>query len=125
MYPTEPVPTRKEQQHMIAVFMVAPAANAIDGLPVAVTIAIAVTALVAIGMLVVVLRRTMRLTGLTVGISVASAAAILVSALLVGGSLTQPPTAAANENSGSKGATQQPIEAKLTGLQLPTLAFEE
>ena len=106
---------------MIAVLTAAPAATAVSGLPVAVTIAIAAVALVAVGMLVVVLRRTMRLTGLTVGISVASAAAIVVGALLVGGSLTQPPAAAADENPLQKGAAQQPIEAKLTGLQLPTL----
>jgi ABC-type nickel/cobalt efflux system permease component RcnA len=110
---------------MIAVFSVAPAATALDGLPIALTIAFAATALVAIGMAVVVLRRKTRLTGLTAGLSVASAATIIVGALLVGGSLTQPPAAAANENPASRGAAQQPIEAKLTGLQLPTLAYAD
>jgi hypothetical protein len=106
---------------MIAVLTAAPTASAVNGLPLAVTIAVTVTALVAVGMLVVVLRRTMRLTGLTVGISIASAAAIVVGALLVGGSLTQPPAAVADGIVLQKVAVQQPIEAKLTGLQLPTL----
>jgi hypothetical protein len=96
-------------------------ASATNGLPLAVTIAAAVTALVAIGMLVVMLRRRMRLTPLSGGLSGAAAAAVLVGALLVGGSLTQPSTAVAGGDTLYKGVAQQPVEAKLTGLQLPTL----
>jgi hypothetical protein len=106
---------------MNAVLTAVPLASATNGLPIAVTIAVAATALAAIGMLVVVLRRSMRLTVLSAGLSAATAAAVLVGALLVGGSLTQSPAAAAGEEPATKGAAQQPIEAKLTGLQLPTL----
>ncbi len=110
---------------MIAAVVATPGAIVVNGLPVAVTIAIAATVLVALGLFVVMRRRTMRLTALTVGVSAASAAAILVGSLLVGGSLAQPPAAEADENAGTRGVTQQPIEAKLTGLQLPTLSFED
>lgn len=103
---------------MHAVLVAAPAAAASGGYPVAVTIAVAVTALVAIGMVVVMLRRTMRPTRLTVGISVVSVLAVLVGALLVGGSLTQPPTAAAAPQPATKGVGT--VE-KLEGLQLPTI----
>jgi formate-dependent nitrite reductase membrane component NrfD len=93
----------------------------VTGMPVAVTIAVAVTAAVALVMLAAMLRRTLRPTRLTVGISVISALAVLVGALLVGGSLTQPPTAAATEGSTSRAQAYPPIELKLTGLQLPTI----
>lgn len=92
-----------------------------SGLPVAVTIAVAVTAVVALVMLVVTLRRTIRPTKLTVGISVISALAVLIGALLVGGSLTQPSTAAATENPATRTVGTAPIELKLSGLQLPTI----
>lgn len=104
---------------MNAVITAAPAVAA--GLPVAVTIAVAATAAAALVMLVVMMRRTMRPTKLTVGISVVSALAVLVGALLVGGSLTQSPTAEATENSVPRSVTVPPIELKLTGLQLPTI----
>jgi len=103
---------------MQAVLLAAPAAATSGGYPVAVTIAVAVTALVAIGMVVVMLRRTMRPTRLTVGISVVSVLAVLVGALLVGGSLTRPPTAAAAPEPAPKGVS---VVVKLDGLQLPTL----
>ena len=103
---------------MHAVLAVAPATAASSGYPVAVTIAVAATALVAIGMVVVMLRRTMRPTRLTVGISMVSALAVLVGALLVGGSLTQPPTAAAEQDRAPKGVA---VVDKLEGLQLPTI----
>ncbi|MFM9878417.1 MAG: hypothetical protein ACKVOG_11325 [Rhodoglobus sp.] len=92
-----------------------------SGLPVAVAIAVAVTAVVALVMVAVVLRRTLRPTKLTVGISVISALAVLIGALLVGGSLTQPPTAAATEGLSLRGVAHASIELKLTGLQLPTI----
>jgi hypothetical protein len=106
---------------MNAVLVATPMAPTPNGLLLAVTIAVTVTAVVAIGMLVVALRRRMRLTPLAGGLSGAAAAAVLVGALLVGGSLTQSPAAVAGGDTVSKGVAQQPIEAKLTGLQLPTL----
>ncbi|MDP3209093.1 MAG: hypothetical protein Q8M65_08080 [Rhodoglobus sp.] len=87
----------------------------------AVAIAVAVTSVVALVMLVMMLRRTVSTSKFTVGVSAASALAVLVGALLVGGSLTQSPTAAASETSTPRGAGTPSIELKLTGLQLPTL----
>jgi len=97
-----------------------PQAGAMSGFPLAVMIAVTVTALVAVGMIVVMLRRTMRPTGLTVGISVVSAIAVLVGALLVGGSLTQSPTSASNEDRAPRGAAVVDANLKL-GEQLPTV----
>lgn len=57
---------------------------------------------------------------LTTGIVIASSVSILIVALLVGGSLTQPPTAAA-VNSAAKGFGLAPEDAKYPGIQLPTL----
>jgi hypothetical protein len=104
---------------MNAVVSAAPAVAA--GLPVAVTIAVAATAAVALVMLVATSRRTARPTKLTVGLSVFSALAVLVGALLVGGSLTQSPTAEATGGDVPRSVTVPPIELKLTGLQLPTI----
>jgi hypothetical protein len=47
-----------------------------------------------------------------------SALAVLVGALLVGGSLTQPPTAAAEQDRAPKGVT---VVERLDGFQLPTI----
>ena len=106
---------------MFAVYAVVATAPTGSGLLLAVTVAAAVTALAALGMVVLKLRRTMRLTGVTTVVSVASALAILIGAVLVGGSLTQPPTSIA-ERTGSKVAAQM---EKLPGLQLPTLGYED
>lgn len=105
---------------MHAVVAVAPTTVTSSGFPVAVTIAVAVTALVAIGMVVVMLYRTMRPTRLTVGISLVSAVAVLIGALLVGGSLTQPPTAAAGQDRAPKGYAV-PADPRFGDVQLPTL----
>ena len=78
---------------MHAVLAVAPATVTGAGIPLAATIAVAVTALVAIGMLIVGLRRTMRPTGRTVWFSVGVVVLVTVGSLLVGGSLAQPPAA--------------------------------
>ncbi len=86
----------------------------------AVALAIAVTAVVALVMLGVVLRRSVRPTGLTIGVSAVGMIAVLIGALLVGGSLTQLPTAAAADGA-ARGAGSPSIELKLTGPQLPTL----
>lgn len=101
--------------------VIATAPTAVTDLPAAVAIAVAVTAAVAIVMLVVMLRRTVRPTKLTVGVTGISAIAVLTGALLVGGSLTQLPTAGATENSTPRGSGGPSVELKLTGIQLPTL----
>lgn len=107
---------------MFPLYTVVPATTVSHGLPVAVTIAVAVTALVAIGMAILALHRNARLTGLRVAIGAASALAILVGALLVGGSLTRPPAAAASdEDRGVRPVPTVPAETELSGFQLPTL----
>lgn len=65
-------------------------------------------------------RLNLRTKLLTTGIACASLLAILIVALLVGGSLTQPPTAAA-VSSAAKGFGIPPEDAKYPGIQLPTL----
>ena len=65
-------------------------------------------------------RSGVRVKLLTAGIVVASVFTVLIVALLVGGSLTQPPTAAA-VGSASKAFAVAPEGAKLPGIQLPTL----
>lgn len=110
---------------MFPLSTVAKATNAFDGVPLAVTIALAVTALVAVGIVIVGLRRTHRLTGLAAAIGAASVLAILVGAFFVGGSLTRPSAAHADEDHGTRSVGTAPAEAKLTGLQLPTLSLDE
>lgn len=95
--------------------------STMHGFPLAVTIAVAVTAIVAIGMVAVMLRRTMRPTRLTVGISLSCALAVLLGALLVGGALPQTATAAAGSVPVTRCIAHAPLELKLDGLQLPTL----
>jgi hypothetical protein len=101
--------------------VVAAAPPVATGLPVTATIAVAVTVLAAVLMLAIMMRRSLRTTKLIVGVSVTSALAIVVGALLVGGSLTQPPTAAASEERTARATGTASIELKLTGVQLPTL----
>ncbi|MEP6478766.1 MAG: hypothetical protein ABJB03_05205 [Rhodoglobus sp.] len=101
----------------------APAASGNTGLPLAVTIALAVTVLVAIGMAIVGLRRSSRLTLVTGAAAAVSAVAVLAGAFLVGGSLTQPPAANATVI-GTRQAAVAPTDTKLDGLQLPTLALD-
>lgn len=100
---------------------IVPAIDATNGMPMAVIIAVSITAIVALGMGVWSLRRNARLTRLAGGVSAVIALGILVGALVMGGSLTRPPTAAAVEDQAPRGATTAPIELKLSGLQLPTL----
>ncbi len=104
---------------MIAVMASAPAGA--GDLAVAVTIAVAVTAIVAVIMLVTKSRRDEKLTKATIGLAAFSGFALLAGTLLVGGSLTQPPTAAAFGDAPSRSAAVPPIELKLSGLQLPTI----
>ncbi len=101
--------------------VIATAPTVATDVPVAVALAVMVTVVVAIAMVAVMLRRTVRPAGLTLGVSAASAMAVLIGALLVGGSLTQPPTAAATETSTPRGSGNPSVELKLTGLQLPTI----
>lgn len=97
------------------------AASAASGLPLAVTIAVAVTAAVAVGMSVWSLRRGARPHRRTVGICAATALVILVGAVVIGGSLTRPPAASADEDRAPRGLGHAPFELKLSGFQLPTI----
>jgi hypothetical protein len=72
---------------MMAVLTVAPAAAHSSGTVLAVTIALSVTALVALGMAIAQLRRTSRLSSAIGGLGAASVAGLLVLALAVGYSL--------------------------------------
>ena len=55
-----------------------------NAVPFAVTMVVAVVALASIAAVVLLLRRSTRLTGLTVGVSAGAAIAIVVGALFVG-----------------------------------------
>ena len=65
-------------------------------------------------------RPDMRTKLLTTGIVIASALTVLIVALLVGGSLTQSPTAAA-VGGAARAFGIPPADAKYPGFQLPTL----
>jgi hypothetical protein len=105
---------------MIAVLTAAPAATPLTGLSIAVTIAISVTAIVALGLVISSLRRSARFTLAAAAIASVGAVAVIVSALLVGGSLTQSPAANATIT-GVKHVGVPSIVTKLVGPQLPTL----
>ncbi len=90
--------------------------------PFAVTMVVALVALASIAAVVLLLRRTTRLTGLTVGASAAAACAVVVGALFVGGSLTQPPAAVADALPARASAD---LVDPAMRIELPTLAFEE
>jgi hypothetical protein len=92
-----------------------------NAVPLAVTILVAVVAVAAIAAIVVMLRRTMRLTGLTVGVSAGVTVAVVVGALFVGGSLTQPPPAVADVGPGRASAD---LVDPAVMIELPTLEFE-
>jgi hypothetical protein len=85
----------------------------------AIALALAVTALVAIGMAVVSSLRAKRASRSAVIIGAGAALAILVGALSVGGTLTRPPAAAADEV--VTRVAVGGVKADLQGLQLPTL----
>lgn len=92
-----------------------------NAVPVAVTIVVAVVAVASIAAVVVMLRRSMRLTGVTVGVSAAAAIAIVVGALFVGGSLTQPPAAVADA---TPGRVSVDLVDPAVMIELPTLSLE-
>lgn len=114
----------------------APAAVATSGILLAATIAFAATALVALGSVVWSLQRSARLNWLTAGIGATTALVILVGAAVIGGSLTRPPIAFADEDRAPRTVSRGPSELKLSdtklgystvrdaqldGLQLPTI----
>lgn len=102
---------------MNAALMAVPAATP-SGLPIALTIAFAVTALVAIGMIAIDLRRSSRLTPITGGLTAIGAVVVLAGSLIVGGTFTGAPAAVADDTiTRAVGA----VELNLPGLQLPTL----
>ena len=103
---------------MNAELAVSHTAAADGGLALAVIIAVAVTALLAVGMIVMIVRHVIHTTHRTVGISVVSAIAVLVGALLVGGSLAHLPTAVAGETA-PKGSADAPLKTSL--VELPTI----
>lgn len=102
----------------------APQAGVDESLLIAVAVALAVTALVAVGMVVGRLRAAGS-PRLTVGIGAGSAlallaGALLVGALLAGGMLTRPPAAVADVGTTVKGVgVAQKVD--LENFQLPTL----
>ncbi len=109
--------------------MSAPAAQQPSGLAFAVTIAFAVTALVAVGLVIAQLRRTSRLTPVTGGIGAASAAGILALSILVGSAIinTDPPKAVAAPAVEPASPVVEPVEtgpSDLSGLQLETLPLD-
>jgi hypothetical protein len=55
------------------------------------------------------------------GARAATALVILVGAMAIGGSLTQPPAAVANEDRAPRGFGIAPVELRLSGFQLPTI----
>ncbi|HWR84695.1 MAG TPA: hypothetical protein VN200_01745 [Rhodoglobus sp.] len=88
-------------------------------LPDAIAVALAVTALIAVGMAVISSLRTKRASRRAVIIGAGATLAILVGALSVGGALTRPPAAAADEIS-TRGAVGI-VKVDLHDFQLPTL----
>jgi hypothetical protein len=84
---------------MMAVWTVAPAAAHQSGVPLAVTIALTVTALVALGMAIEQLRRTSRSLIALGGLGATSAVVVVALAIAIGSTLvdTSPQPAAAVE----------------------------
>ncbi len=97
-----------------------PQAGADSGLLIAIAIALVATAAVAVGMAGVAGIRRSRLSRTAIGIGAGSGLALLVGALLVGGTLTRPPAAVADEISPGKGVGS--VErVDFETFQLPTL----
>lgn len=115
---------------MNAAILAAPAALTNSGFPLALLLAASVTALVAVAMVVVALRRRSRLNALTGWFSAAGAVAIITSALLVGGALAPPPTAVADSVPSApvvhtqRGTSGHPSDLQLDGPQLATLGYD-
>ena len=93
-----------------------------NAVPLAVTLIVAVVALASIATVIVLLRRSTRLTSLTVSVSIGAAIAIVAGALFVGGSLTQPPAAVADAPPSR--ASVDFVDPAVR-IELPTLEFEE
>jgi hypothetical protein len=103
---------------MNAALEAVPAAAMPSGLPLAVTIAVAATAIVAIGMIMFDLRRSARLNRVSGAIAALSAVGVIAAALIAGSLFTQQPSATA-EVTPDTTVLYNPDD--LTGLQLPTL----
>ena len=97
-----------------------PQAGADSGLLIALAIALAATAAVAVGMAGVARMRRSRVFRTAIGIGAGSGLALLVGALLVGGTLTRPPAAVADEPSPDTGVDSV-VRVDLETFQLPTL----
>ena len=93
-----------------------------NAVPLAVTLIVAVVALASIATVIVLLRSSTRLTGLTVSVSAGAAIAIVVGALFVGGSLTQPPAAVADA---PLSRASVDLVDPAVRIDLPTLALED
>ncbi len=106
---------------MFTMLTAIPQAGADDGLLIALAVASAATALAAIGMTVVTKLRHARVNRTMVGIGAGFALALVVGGLIVGGTLTRPPAAAADGESVGKVPGHGPVEIKVDGFQLPTL----
>lgn len=103
---------------MMAVFTASPAAVLESGPTLAVSIALGVTAIVALVMAITQVRRTPRLTPLTGGIGAASALVLIAAAVVVGFTVSaaQPEPAAAS-------VPLQVTHVALENYQLETLAL--
>ncbi|NEM89813.1 hypothetical protein [Galbitalea soli] len=105
--------------------LLTPVTPALGTLPLALLLAASIIALMIAGVYLVILRRTSRLNALAGWLSGAGAVAILASALLVGGALTQSPTAVADPAPATPRGASGPYSAsQLDGTQLPTLAYD-
>ena len=92
-----------------------------NSMPLLATAAVAILAVAAIVAVVIVLQRSNRLTGVTVGVSTTAAVAIVAGALLLGSTLTVVPPAVAETP--VQRATAEPVDPAVQ-IQLPTLADE-
>jgi hypothetical protein len=115
---------------MNAVRLAAPAASIASGFPLALLLAASVTALVALTLIVVTLRRRSRLNALTGWFSAAGAVAIVASALLIGGALAPSPIAVADPLPSTpvintpRGASGPYTGVQVDGPQLATLGYD-
>ena len=104
---------------MSAVLDAVPAASVPSGLPIALTIAFAVTALVAIGFVFFDLRRSGRLNNVTGALTALTGVGVLAAALMVGSVFSQTPPAVAETD--TPAVTVDQAESDFSDLQLPSL----
>lgn len=107
---------------MSAVLDAVPAASVPSGLPTALTIAFAVTALVAIGFVFFDLRRSGRLNNVTGALTALTGVGVLAAALMVGSVFSQtPPAVAETDTPAVTAVTVDQAESDFSDLQLPSL----